>query len=169
MKKTLLLDCDGVICDCSAPIHRFAENLLGRPLPAPEDWKCWDHTKAMNMSAAEAQAFHRYIIHSGVAQQIELFPDALQQVCALTEKYDVVFVTSHWRYYPDWVPCRERLLDRFDLPIVFTHHKHLVHGHVLCDDNPENLTKFSGEVRLFDAPHNRSSGIKRILSLEELL
>lgn len=167
--KRLLLDCDGVIADCSTPVHRFAQDLLKRELPHPETWTSWDHAEAMGLAFHEARKFHEHILTSDVCWDIALFPGADETIYKLMENFELVFVTSHWRRYPDWVPARERLLSDFNCPIVFTHDKHLVHGDLLVDDHPKNLLRTLAKPILFDATHNRGSEIYRIYSLEELL
>ena len=57
--------------------------------------------------------------------------------------------------------------------VIVTHNKHLIHGDVLVDDGPHNLTGGSYRKILFEAPHNRnvdesSIGAKRARTWEEV-
>lgn len=170
MTKRLLLDCDGVICDCSTPVHRFAEKLLRRKLPLPSEWLDWEHSVAMRMTPDETRDFNHEIKKSDVAFEIQFLPGAEETVHKLIKKFEVVFVTAGWKYYPAWVPAREHLLEPFNCPVIFTHHKHMVMGDMLVDDKPANLLQTFAEPVLFDAPHNRATdGMQRIFSLEEIL
>lgn len=168
-KKTLLLDVDGCIADCSSPVHSFAQNLLGRELPLPSTWAAWDHVEAMGLNPEEAELFHTSIKRSYVADFIDLYEGADASVRRLIEAFDLVFVTAQWRQYDAWVPARERLLEPFGRPVIFTHEKWRVQGQILCDDNPDNLVRGDFCPILFDATHNQSSEIQRIFSLDELL
>ena len=57
--------------------------------------------------------------------------------------------------------------------VIVTHNKHLIHGDVLVDDGPHNLSGGSYRKILFEAPHNRefdetSIGAMRARSWEEV-
>ena len=56
--------------------------------------------------------------------------------------------------------------------VIVTHNKHLIHGDVLIDDGPHNLSGGSYRKILFEAPHNRefdeaSIGAVRVRNWEE--
>ena len=169
LSKTLLLDVDGVVADCSSQVHRFAENLFLRRLPKPATWTSWEFSAALELTPHEAGQFYEQVKHSGVADHITFYPGAREIVHELCDAFDLVFVTSHWKQYPAWVPARERLLEEFKRPIIFTHEKWRVHGEYLCDDHPKNLEQGSFYPLLFDASHNKTSTLHRVYSLRELL
>jgi 5'(3')-deoxyribonucleotidase len=171
MKKVLLLDVDGVIADCSSPVHSFAENLLGRPLPDPASWTAWDHAEAMDLNKDEARAFHIGIRYSGIANEITFYPGAREIVHELARAFDLVFVTAEWKGMDSWVPARQRLLEPFSCDVIFTHAKHRVKGDILIDDRRENVEHEDNKSRsfLFDRSYNRASTQKRIFSLKEIL
>lgn len=169
--KTLLLDCDGVVLNCSAAVHSFAQTLLGRTLPDPDDWIAWEHADALGLTPAESALFHAEIVRSNVAQQIDFYPGAEEAVRELADVFDLVFVTAHWKGYPDWVPARDRILSRFNRPIVYTHDKQRVVGDILCDDKAATIEHGGPwEGILFSRPHNTTSTARaRVSSLPEIL
>lgn len=168
--KRLLLDVDGVLADCSTPVHQFAQKLLRRPLPRPETWQHFAFDAAMSMTPEESRDFQTEILRSDVAWNVQFFPGAENLVWDLMEKFEVVFVTAGWKQMPAWVVAREQLLEQFRCPVIFTHDKHLVHGDLLVDDKPSNLMLTHAEAILFDAPYNQTHTLhRRIHSLKELL
>lgn len=171
MKKTLLLDCDGVLCDCATPVHRFAQKLLRRELPGPELWTAWDHSQAMGLTQLEAHDFHNEIKCSDVAFDIRFYEGAEELVHQLKQVFDVVFVTAPWKWYVSWVPARDHLLEPLGCPIIYTHEKYRVLGDFLIDDRASTIEK-GGPWRgiLYRRPWNSTSKYEDVIeNLEEVL
>lgn len=170
MKKTLLLDVDGVIADCSKAVHVFAETLFQRSLPDPGLWVVWEHDEAMCLTPEESRHFHLRAQSSHFPWSIGLYPGAAELIEQLKEKFDVCFVTAPWRGNNHWVPARDELLRPFELPIIYTSEKHRIIGDILVDDKPATIER-GGPWRgyLYSQPWNHKCGMPRITSLKELL
>lgn len=169
MTRTLLLDVDGVLADCSTTVHSFAQTLLGRKLPPPSSWTAWDHAEAMGLSEYEALQFERNIRQSNMAYDIPFYEGAEEVVHELKAAFDLVFVTAEWKHMAAWVPARQRLLAPFNCDVIYTHAKHRVKGEILVDDRIENVESNKERALLFDRGWNRASTHQRIFSLKEIL
>lgn len=171
--KTVLLDVDGVIADCMTPVHRAAEGILGRPLPRPDQWEHFEFKDALQLDSREDELLHQALLSDDrVGREILLYPGAYKFVKTLSRHADVVFVTSHWRRMPHWVPARDALLENCfpGLDIVYTHSKTRVLGDVLVDDKPKNILENRHRGLLFSRPWNRHAvGLKRVESYEQIL
>lgn len=169
-KKVLLLDCDGVLADCSTVVHSFAQRLLARPLPSPETWVSWHHEEAMGMTPEESDFFHRSALGSTFPHEIKLYPGAARDIEILKQHFEVHFATAPWRFCTSWVVAREKLLEQFGCPVHFTKHKHMLKGFALVDDSAENVAKGGHELDLlYSRPYNADSDLSRINHLFELL
>lgn len=166
----ILLDVDGVIADCQAPIHLAAELHLGRPLPGPEHWHSFDFGESMRMTKSESRSFSAWVVGTNLPWHIKLYPYAEVLVARLQAIGEVVFVTSPWDGFAQWIPARRHLLEPFGLGIVFTHDKHTVPGDVLIDDKAETVLRNRSRGILWDQPWNRGvDGLTRAAGPLELI
>jgi 5'(3')-deoxyribonucleotidase len=171
--RTVLLDCDSVILDCSSAVHAAAEQILGCSIRHPSTWQHFEFDEAMSLTPQEAEYFYREIqLHPTLGYDIELYPGAKEFVLELSKTRDIVFVTAHWRGIEHWVTARDKLLHEnfpgFD--VVYTHAKYRVVGDVLLDDKPENIDMNPARGWLFDQPWNRTRrDLRRVCSYSEAL
>lgn len=170
--QTLLLDCDGVICDCVAEVHKLAQLMFQRLLPQPDKWESYSFGVSMGLSIEEEKLFNEIARIDPFPLNIKLYPGADHMIERLKKVYDVVFVTQPWRGNPHWVPARDRLLEPFGCDVIYTGAKQRVIGDILVDDKAGHIQKNNMRRSiLFARPWNRQyrSGNQVISSLEELL
>lgn len=180
MRKTLLLDCDGVTADFA--LHTF-NALPGLGVP-PVTWehftRAWDIIEAVGTQHQEA--IEAYWAAQGWCESIPLYAGAQEGVAALQEVADVYFVTTQMTHAPYWMWERMQWLKKHfavdDRHVVFTLSKHLVLGDMLIDDKPSNVASWckshpTKQGVLWDQPFNRSAevpvGATRIGSWERVL
>jgi 5'(3')-deoxyribonucleotidase len=170
--KTLLLDCDGVLLDCESQVHKIALKATRRELPGPAVWHTFEFEEAMGLSRSEIWAFHDEIERSDIGYNIQAYPGAVEFVDWAAERFDVCFVTSHWRGLPHWVPAREEVISTFfgaHYDVIFAHNKSRVIGDHLVDDKPATLIQNQHRAIKFARPWNREvANVPTATNYEEL-
>lgn len=174
VSKRLLLDVDGTIACCASAVHEFAEHIFDRPMPHWSSWNDFSFESSLGLNEVETRIFFDEAKYATFPLSIRLYPGVAHTIEVLKQKYEIVFVTSHWKFNSNWVCARERLLEQFNCPIVFTHHKYLVSGDILVDDRPATLLDARGSYEriCYSQPWNANTdlgSVRRISSLEELL
>lgn len=174
MKPVLLLDCDGIVADCASAVHKFATELLPHvSIPPIGDWDEYAFEESMRLSEQDAERFHlRARLDATIPYDITLYPGAVEDVTALQEVAEVVFVTAPWDGMFTWMPWRAELLKVFDAEVIFTHNKSRVLGDYLVDDKVSTLRcpKKPWKPLLFSRPWNRhDKTLPRVSSLKEVL
>jgi 5'(3')-deoxyribonucleotidase len=172
--KTILLDVDGVLCDCATPVYNVARRVIGERVPPPRAWFSFEFDVSMGLDFAEECGLYATIHNEDcLGWHVQPYPGARDFVEELLDRgHDVCAVTAHWTLggvLPCWVPARCELITEcfFDIPVVFTHHKGRVQGDFLVDDGPHNM---SPRGILFDRPWNRNSNHpRRARSYQEVL
>lgn len=153
----VLCDVDGVVADFVGGVNRAARGLGS----TRSDWTEWDiwanfepHLKPMIEAA---------ICSPGFAWYLDPFDGAIQAARVIASRHELVFVTSPYDRSPTWVYDRNRWLRKYfaDLPAIFTHHKELVAGDVLIEDNADNAEKWrkaqGGATCLIRHTYNRGT------------
>lgn len=157
--KTILLDCDGVVLNLAATLHKFVQRMLARKVPPPESWKSYDFREAMELTRSEWEFITKMLARKDrIGYQIPYYPQAQSFIEHLGFENKVVFTTSPWRGLDHWVEARYGVLDHFlgrrNYSIVLTHDKHLISGDWLIDDKWENMEKTPERGILFLRPWN---------------
>lgn len=147
MKPTLLLDVDGVLADFPALYRELARTVVDRALPPYELQTQWRMHDALGLSERETKRVDARLLESGVAQTIRPYPGVIDNVKALMQEADVVFVTSPIEISPTW--CYDRtcwLVRHFGMyageRVVHTYEKQYVSGNLFIDDKPSNIAKW---------------------------
>lgn len=173
MKKTLALDCDGVLSNFVERYLHFY-NQLSEYQWSMEDFEDFDMFKEIGASWKTVDS----IIHQKnfVYEMEFMSPETPHIVSELKKKYDLYILTSPWQSSPLWM--NERCLwlkDRLGIEtskVIQTASKHLIAVDVFVDDKPGNLETSIAKTRIvYDAPYNKGEGFfdKRIQCLSELL
>lgn len=157
--KTILLDCDGVILDLAATLHKFVQRMLARKVPPPDSWKCYDFKDAMELTRSEWEFVNKMLTRKDrIGYQIPFYPSSQSFIEHLGFENKVVFTTAPWQGLDHWVEARYSVLDHFlnrrNYSIVFTHEKELIKGDWLIDDKWENMEKTPERGILFSRPWN---------------
>lgn len=180
MRKTALIDVDGVVADFS--LHTF--NALPAIGITGVSWETitqqWDIMHTLGKQHQEAVEGHWAA--KGWCSSLPVYEGSQEGVRALREVADVYFVTAQMTYAPHWMWERVQWLKEHfganEEHIVFTLSKHLVVGDVLVDDKPSNVASWckahpTKQGVLWDQPFNRSAevptGAQRIGSWEKVL
>jgi len=163
--KTILLDCDGVLCDFLGGLLAEVNADRGTSFD-PRDCNQWDIAKAYGLdwpylaSLAERSMFCTCLR--------PLF-GAIEAVSALDLRADVYCVTSpfsgpHWHFErTSWLK-RNFSFDKSHVIHAYT--KRLIRGDYLVDDKPETICEWaeawpSSTALLWDAPYNRGGVLPR--------
>lgn len=172
-KLTIALDVDGVLFDCHAYVHRIAESVAKRDLPILPHF---DFKQSFDLTDAEWKRTKTIVENGYPTDDMDWLPGAVEFVNELRSKYDVFFLTSHWRGCNSWVPGRERrLVAEFkNLEVVFAHSKARGDFDILLDDKIENVeaanSKSFAVGVVFDQPWNSSAThLVRVKSYAEFL
>jgi 5'(3')-deoxyribonucleotidase len=157
--KTILLDCDGVVLNLAATLHKFVQRMLARKVPPPESWKSYDFKDAMELTKSEWEFINKMLVRKDrIGYHIPFYPQAQSFVEHLGFENKVVFTTAPWRGLDHWVEARYGVLDHFlnrrNYRIVFTHDKDLIAGDWLIDDKWENMEKTPERGVLYLQPWN---------------
>lgn len=178
MKRTVLLDCDGVLADFIGGVCRTLADL-GHPQHEPHHVTEFDFCKSLKLETDVARAVKQRISgEPGWWLNLEPFPSARLGVAELREVADVYVVTSPWNSHRNWLWEREAWLKKhFDIPhshVIAASAKHLVAGDMLVDDKTEAVERWDreqacvyreidGTLRTtfgvqWETPHNRNDG-----------
>lgn len=162
----VVLDVDGVIADFVGAVLDVRNAIVFPPLSR-------DHVKEWDMETllppGHRDAFFWHCGRPGFCARLAEFPSAIAALRELQRRgHEIVFATAPWNS-PTWIEERTAWLQaRF--PGVEIHHvkdKTGVHGDVFIDDKPEHVIAWSqahpgAHARLWDAPYNRESNLRRL-------
>lgn len=164
MKKTLLLDADGVILNFTAACSRLIADVTGVTDLVHDQWDVCADPRV----APHKKTVYKRLGERGFCAGIEPYPGARKALARLREMADVHVVTSPWHSSRHWVYERtESLKKHFGFEpheITHTSAKQRVFGHVLVDDKPENVQAWAqahplGRVVLWDQLYNRDAAV----------
>ncbi len=174
MRKIILFDMDGVLCDYNKHLLELAHKRLGLPFHNSADVITFntekifgrEHEKRVEALSCEpgffrnlpptpyaVEAFHEIASHVG---EENVF------ICTAPKK----FVKNRLCMEEKSAWVAEHLGERFADRVILTRDKTVVHGHILIDDKPEvegALTPSFTHV-YYDRPYNRSGNRPRIMS-----
>jgi 5'(3')-deoxyribonucleotidase len=176
MKKTVLLDCDGVIANFVQGLHDGVASL-GVELPDQSTYTEWDIFK--NYTPHQLEAADLILDKTRFAENLPLYPGAQDFVKELRDRYDLLIVTSPYKRNQTWEFDRRAWLKRhFDIPpedVIFAKKKHYIIGDILIDDSDENCFLYEEKhgitkAILMDRTWNQDGHtIARICSYENIL
>jgi len=161
---------DDVLADTGAKILRFfnTKNNLALTRDFFEDKDFYTYVRQSHFISYRDELFK-----PGFFSDLEVFPDAVEVVKALTGKYEIFIVSAaiefpdsliekyHWmaRHFP-FISWRN---------LVFCGDKSIVHGHIMIDDHARNFKNFEGETFLFHSMHNTlEKGYRRVKTWKEI-
>lgn len=155
--KTILLDCDGVICDFVGGINDyFRKNEI--PTFEPHAIKSYDMCDYF--TEEQKLAFERAKQNLS-ARDLSWYAGAKDFVRSLQAIGHVVIVTAAWDPVT-W--CHDRngwladVIHKNDVLYVPAQHKHLIRGDALIEDNAKTLIQWAGDVKiLISRPWNEYS------------
>ena len=170
MKKRLIIDMDDVLADTGAKILRIFNERNNQNLTKDffEDKDFYSYVRQSHFDSYRNELFE-----PGFFSDLETFPDSVEVVKALHEKYEV-FVVSAATEFPNSLTEKVRWLERH-FPfiswrnMVFCGDKSIVHGDIMIDDHARNFDKFEGEKLLFHSMHNTQvEGYRRVRDWKEI-
>src|SRR5258707_1266247 len=112
--KTILLDCDGVVLDLAAALHKFVQRALDKKVPAPIDWKTYEFKDAMELTKSQWEFIQQRLARKDkLGHLVSYYPQGQSFIEHLGFSHKVVFVTQPWRGLNHWVEARYNLLEHF--------------------------------------------------------
>lgn len=170
MQKRLIIDMDDVLADASGKILRIfnERNNLDLNKDFFEDKEFYPYVRQSHFISYRDELFK-----PGFFTDLEVFPDAVEVVKSLSEKYEV-FIVSAATEFPNSLTEKVRWLE-LHFPfiswqnMVFCGDKSIVRGDVMIDDHARNFEKFAGEKLLFHSIHNtQTPGHRRVRNWKEV-
>lgn len=165
--KTVLLDCDEVLCDFSAEAIAWANH----PSCTFDSIHTWDVLEAWGLQHRQEELDAHFAV-AGTCEGLDVMPGAVEFVDRLRQSFDVHVVTSPYGAVPTWTYERTNWLKKHfgfrSRDIFFCKQKHRVHGDALVDDRLENLVPLKHLRILLEKPWNRvphTVGIVRCMDL----
>jgi 5'(3')-deoxyribonucleotidase len=154
----VLLDVDGVLAD-SSEAFLYGLYYTSGIQATHADLTDWDFKVALGITPEQERLAWDYVAQD--LDAIPEFPRAVEAVNRIARVHQVVFVTAPQLDIPGWVPTREAWLgERFGaMPVIHTHHKHLIPGDWFIDDRLSNVRHWAaanprGRAILWAAPYN---------------
>lgn len=177
MKKTLLLDCDGVLSNFVDPTCEIISKWMGETYTV-NSFNSWDLFTGLPKAVVQ-KCFEAYQT-KGWCFGLEPYEEALFYLPELKAKFDLYIVTSPMGSSEYWLNERKEWLHHKlgidEHRVVQTAAKHLVKGDIFVDDKPENVENWAKhfpdrDARLWDMPYNRSapSSLVRARSWDDIL
>lgn len=188
MKKTLLIDIDGVVADLTGHILNKINQKHDTNYNNSHIVSWAFHSKHSSIFKDEE---HRLMANelfesSGLVADLPFIDGALNALNALqkTNRYKMVWATAPYEKAPSWVFDRMNWFQKHLFQIspyyVFAQNKELIDGDILIDDKPENILSFVNEkpdIReglLFTQPWNKDTTeqhwkYNRVKSWDEIL
>lgn len=158
----IFVDVDGVCADLITPWLAWYNETWDDSLK-PEDITEWRLEPFVKKECGKQ--IEEFLLKDFIYNSVKPIPGALEGIRMLREKgHRVIFATSEtigmggrklsWlidNYFLDQ-DIGQRYFDDY----IEVHDKGLLAGHVLIDDNPDNIMAFKGIDLLFDQPWNRN-------------
>ena len=178
-KKTILLDCDGVLSDfCQACFDIIEQHTSIKH--THDQVTHWDLFTVLGQPHLKNE-MKRLAGAGGWCAEFMTYPGAQEAVARLDNEHELVIVTSPMSV-SSWAHERELWLKKhFNIPkgrIVQTEGKKYVWGDVFIDDADDNCISWAKRwpdslSLLWDAPYNRSvdltgTGVVRVHSWDEI-
>ncbi len=164
----LLIDMDDVLADTGAKILDVFNQRNGLQLEKSffEDKHFYEYIKGHN-------SYRDALYEPGFFRDIKVFPDAIDVVKELNEKFEVYIVSAATEFPLSLTEKMEWLDEHFPFISwrnrVFCGDKSIVHGDIMIDDHARNFENFSGRKILFHSMHNTQvQGYERVKSWREI-
>lgn len=150
MKKTVLVDMDGVLADIYPHFIALEEKESGIQL----DIKSLDG----KLEEDAFPSFYKIVNQPDFFRTVPLISDSVVGLAYLNNKYDVVVVSSATEFPTSLTAKHAWLGEHFPFitwkQMIFCGSKIHVKGDIMIDDHPKNLSNFDGQRILFSQPHN---------------
>ena len=141
--KYILVDCDDVLSDFKTPARALMKQMFGIEVEL-ENLRHWDLFSVLTREQHEAILDE--IGRPGVCYSFELLPGAKEGIERLRSEGTVVAVTRPV-LRPTWAYERTHwLIDKLGFQehqVINAAPKHMVKGHALVDDNPDNISEWA--------------------------
>jgi 5'-nucleotidase len=171
MKKTILVDMDGVIVDIYPRFFALHEKETGNRLSLE------------NVAGLlEAEAFpnqRKWVSSPGFFRSLPEMEGSREVLKKLSEKYDIIVVSLATEFPNSLTDKQLWLHEHFPFiswrQIVFCGNKNIIKADIMIDDHPKNLDFFDGETLIFTQPNNililetRHRRVSSWYEIEELL
>ncbi|WP_367913323.1 5'-3'-deoxyribonucleotidase [Leadbetterella sp. DM7] len=170
MKKRLIIDMDDVLADTGAKILRIfnERNHLNLTKEFFEGKDFYAYVRQSHFITYRDELFK-----PGFFTDLEVFPDSVEVVKALSEKYEVFIVSAATEFPNSLTEKVNWLFLHFPFiswqNMVFCGDKSIVHGDIMIDDHARNFEHFEGEKLLFHSMHNTlTEGYRRVNDWKEI-
>lgn len=156
MKKTALLDCDGVLSDFVGGVFSLVHQHTGLDLKPEDVVTEWGFLEGLADILRGAGVPHpettaalvkKGIFEEGFVENLQPLPGAVEAVQRLSTKYDVVILTSPFYSSKFWMYERTSWCQKhLGIPGPRVMHgflKHLVKGDLFLDDKPSSVAAWA--------------------------
>lgn len=163
----LLVDQDGVLADFMGHVYKTVEAETGRKYCHADTQDYWFK------DCPDKDLFMDIINRQGTYSDLDVITGAVEAIKRLREYYDVVVVTAPPRGSKTAEDEKRQWLARhfdkdFAEEAIVTRDKHLVHGRLMIEDNPDIDRDADWRPLMFDQPWNRKSDLPRMYGWGDL-
>ena len=153
MKKTLLIDCDGILADFITPALKLVADITGKRYQH-DDITTWEIFESLPEVQHAKDEIYAHMKWKGYCAAIPPYAGAQDGLRRIRELVDVVCVTSPFSGSPTWHSEREQWLQQhFDIhhhDVIHASKKFRVIGDFFLDDKPEHVEKWAEAHMNFD-------------------
>lgn len=163
MSDVIFLDMDETLVNLVDPWLAYLNEAAGTN-HTREDTTCYSVEDTYEHLLSRTKIFKPFKT-KGFWVDLPPFEGAIDFVSELNDKYTVYLATipalgKVCAYEKEkWMARHLPFLDRTRL--ILCHHKYLLMGHALLDDNPKYLCHFQGNRLLFDRPWNSPDALEK--------
>ncbi len=163
------LDMDETLVDLVGPWLKYLNKMSGLDLTRDEvgSYSVEDNYKN---KLSEDEIFIPFET-DGFWEGLPPFPGAIEFVQSLVDNdFDIYIATiparGHVCHHEKELWVMEHLPFIGRERLIFCHHKHILQGQAMFDDNPKWLAKFNGKRLLFDKPWNQEGELRKQAMVE---
>ncbi len=167
MKKTILVDMDGVLADVYTRFFEIYEKETGCRL------KINDIAGRLEEEAFGDQ--RKWVETPGFFRDLPVISGSQNALRKINEYHNVIIVSLATEFPASLTDKQLWLQDHFPFigwkQTVFCGDKNIIKADLMIDDHPKNLDNFNGETIMFTQPHNifiSSSRHRRVNSWAEI-
>jgi 5'-nucleotidase len=167
MRKTILVDMDGVLSDVYAYLFDMHHKKTGRRLTVNDV-----------AGKLEAEAFPeqlKLVSEPGFFRYLPVMPGSQEGLRKLNEKHNIIIVSLATEFPYSLTEKQLWLNEHFSFmswkQVVFCGDKQLIKADIMIDDHMKNLDNFKGETIMYSQPHNlliRETRHRRVNSWKEI-
>jgi len=150
MKKTILVDMDGVLADVYSRFFVLHEQESNQLLTVNDI-----------AGKLEEEAFpnqRKWVSEPGFFRSLPVMPGSVDGLKNLNRQYDIIVVSLATEFPNSLTDKILWLKDHYPFitfrQIVFCGNKSIIRADIMIDDHPKNLDHFEGETLMFTQPHN---------------